>query len=57
MTDYPEEKLTEANKSNVFRCTSCKESTTRGAIRVKWKSIPFCKENSQEYYCGCEGWN
>lgn len=57
MENYQEDELTDDNKNNVFKCTSCKKTTTRGEIRYTWKQIPFCKENSQEYYCGCDGWN
>jgi hypothetical protein len=52
-----EDKLTEDNKDNVFTCSSCKEKTTRGEIRKIWMKIPFVKEENQEYYCGCDGWN
>jgi len=51
-----EAKLTDENQSDIFKCTNCKEKTTRGEIRQKWKVIPFCKEDKKEYYCGCDGW-
>ena len=57
MIDYTEDELTEDNKHNIFKCSSCKKTTTRGEIRDKWTEIPFCKEDRQEYYCGCNGWS
>lgn len=57
INDYPEDELTEDNKDNIFKCSSCRKTATRGEIRKIWKSIPFCKEDRQEYYCGCDGWN
>jgi len=52
-----EKTLTEKNKSDVFTCQYCKKTKTRGEIRKKWDSIPFCIEEKKEYYCGCMGWD
>jgi ribosomal protein L37AE/L43A len=49
--------LTEENKNDVFTCTYCKKSTTRGEIRKIWNVIPFGTEEDKTYYCGCFGWD
>jgi len=56
-TDDNEKELTTETENDIFKCSSCKSTTTRKKIRSKWTSIPFCKENKKEYYCGCMGWN
>lgn len=57
METKKEQELTEENKNDVFTCTECKKKTTRGEIRKIWNSIPFCKEETKQYYCGCHGWD
>ena len=52
-----EKELTNENTSDVFKCQDCKSKTTRGEIRKKWTSIPFCNEADKTYYCGCSGWD
>jgi len=57
MKDPNEPELTEENGTDIFTCQDCKKQTTRKAIRTIWKSIPFGKEETKQYYCGCNGWN
>ena len=52
-----EQKLIEKNKDDIFTCQSCGKKMTRGEIRKIWDVIPFCKEDSKTYYCGCNGWD
>ena len=52
-----EKELTPETENDIFKCDMCKETTTRKEIRKKWISIPFCKEEKKEYYCGCMGWD
>lgn len=52
-----EKELNEENSNDVFTCQDCKKKTTRDEIRKIWKRIPFCKEESKIYYCGCNGWD
>jgi hypothetical protein len=54
---YTEKELTEENSNDVFTCKDCRCKTTRGDIRKKWKQIPFVEEETNNYYCGCSGWN
>lgn len=55
--DKNEQPLSDSNKTDVFKCTDCKKTTTRGEIRKKWKHIPFGNEERKTYYCGCYGWD
>jgi hypothetical protein len=57
MKDPNEPELTDKNRNDLFTCQDCKESKTRGLIRKIWRSIPFGKEDSKKYYCGCNGWD
>ena len=52
-----EKELNEENSNDIFTCQDCKKKTTRGDIRKIWKQIPFVKEESKRYYCGCNGWD
>ena len=51
-----EKELNEENSNDIFTCQDCKKKTPRGEIRKIWKQIPFVKEESKRYYCGCNGW-
>jgi len=54
---YSENKLTEENGNDIFTCQDCKKKSLRCEIRKIWKQIPFSKEETKKYYCGCNGWN
>ena len=52
-----ETELTEENKNDKFKCTSCPKTSTREDILKIWTAIPFGKEENKSYYCGCMGWD
>jgi len=51
-----EKELTSETENDIFKCDMCGKTTPRKEIRKIWKSIPFCKEDKKQYYCGCMGW-